>query len=148
MAKTMVSWQAFPSPLPPRAPLAFPSRPKPPFPSLSNACHAGYLSSWARKQNKGSSRRMYGTEGKIRLGNLWFRLIWRGTGPASRGCFCLLEQGSKRKALLARWRERRKKKYDWVTCGKDLQSTPHNSNLHGKSNKSSSYRELKENSRD
>ena len=39
--KTMVSWQAFPS-LPPRAPLAFPSRPKPPFLSLSNACHAGY----------------------------------------------------------------------------------------------------------
>ena len=33
----MVSWQAFPS-LPPRAPLA----PKTPFPSLSNACHAGY----------------------------------------------------------------------------------------------------------
>ena len=30
MAKTMVSWQAFSS-LPPRAPLAFPSRPKPPF---------------------------------------------------------------------------------------------------------------------
>ena len=25
-----------------RAPLAFPSRPKSPFPSLSNACHAGY----------------------------------------------------------------------------------------------------------
>ena len=43
MAKTMVSWQAFPS-LPsssraPRVSLA----PKPPFPSLSNACHAGYM---------------------------------------------------------------------------------------------------------
>ena len=40
MAKTMVSWQAFPSlpppSLPPCAPLPFPSRPKPPFPSLSN----------------------------------------------------------------------------------------------------------------
>ena len=40
----MVSWQAFPSLLP-RAPLAFLSRlklpfPKLPFPSLSNACHA------------------------------------------------------------------------------------------------------------
>ena len=30
------------SSLPPRAPLAFPSRQKPPFPSLSNACHADY----------------------------------------------------------------------------------------------------------
>ena len=40
------------------------------------------------------------------------------------------------------------KKNDWVTCGKDLQSTPDNSNLHGKSKKSWSYRELKENSRD
>ena len=39
--KTMVSWQAFPSP-PPRAPLAFLSHLKLPFPSLSNACHAGY----------------------------------------------------------------------------------------------------------
>ena len=39
--KTMVSWQAFPS-LPPRAPLAFLSHLKLPFPSLSNACHAGY----------------------------------------------------------------------------------------------------------
>ena len=44
----MVSWQAFPSLLP-RAPLAFLSRlklpfPKLPLPSLSNACHAGYLS--------------------------------------------------------------------------------------------------------
>ena len=44
--KPMVSWQAFPSLLP-RAPLAFLSRlnlpfPKLPFPSLSNACHAGY----------------------------------------------------------------------------------------------------------
>ena len=29
--------------LPPRAPLAFPSRPKPLSPSLSNACHAGYV---------------------------------------------------------------------------------------------------------
>ena len=42
----MVSWQAFPSLLP-RAPLAFLSRPKLPFlklpfPSLSNASHAGY----------------------------------------------------------------------------------------------------------
>ena len=37
----MVSWQAFPS-LPPCAPLAFLSRLKLPFPSLSNACHAGY----------------------------------------------------------------------------------------------------------
>ena len=27
------------------APLAFLSRPKPPFPSLSNACHAGYCDS-------------------------------------------------------------------------------------------------------
>ena len=45
--KTMVSWQAFPSLLP-RAPLAFLSRPKLPFlklpfPSLSNASHAGYF---------------------------------------------------------------------------------------------------------
>ena len=40
--KTMVSWQAFPS-LPPRAPLAFLSHLKLPFPSLSNACHAGYM---------------------------------------------------------------------------------------------------------
>ena len=37
----MVSLQAFPT-LPPRAPLAFLSRQKLPFPSLSNACHAGY----------------------------------------------------------------------------------------------------------
>ena len=42
----MVSWQAFPSLLP-RAPLAFLSQlklffPKLPFPSLANACHAGY----------------------------------------------------------------------------------------------------------
>ena len=36
----MVSWQAFSS-LPPRAPLAFLSHLKLPFPSLSNACHAG-----------------------------------------------------------------------------------------------------------
>ena len=47
MAKTMASLQAFPSLLLPRAPLAFLSRlklpfPKLPFPSLSNACHAGY----------------------------------------------------------------------------------------------------------
>ena len=47
MRKTIVSWQAFPSLLP-RAPLAFLSRPKLPFlklpfPSLSNASHAGYL---------------------------------------------------------------------------------------------------------
>ena len=27
------------------------------------------------------------------------------------------------------------KKYDWVTCGKFLQSTPDNSNLHGKPKK-------------
>ena len=39
----MVSWQAFPS-LPPRAPLAFLSHLKLPFPFLSNACHAGYTS--------------------------------------------------------------------------------------------------------
>ena len=39
----MVSWQTCPS-LPPRAPLAFLSRLKLPFPSLSNACHAGYPS--------------------------------------------------------------------------------------------------------
>ena len=39
--KAMVSWQAFPSLLP-RAPLVFLSRLKLPFPSLSNACHAGY----------------------------------------------------------------------------------------------------------
>ena len=38
----MVSWQAFPS-LPPRAPLALLSHLKLPFPSLSNACHAGYV---------------------------------------------------------------------------------------------------------
>ena len=37
----MVFLQAFPS-LPPRALLAFLSRQKLPFPSLSNACHAGY----------------------------------------------------------------------------------------------------------
>ena len=42
MAKTMVSWQAFPRSLPPCGPLAFPSRPKPPFLSFSKACHAGY----------------------------------------------------------------------------------------------------------
>ena len=41
MVKTMVSWQAFLS-LPPRAPLAFLWRLKLPFPSLSNARHAGY----------------------------------------------------------------------------------------------------------
>ena len=43
----MASLQAFPSLLLPRAPLAFLSRlklpfPKLPFPSISNACHAGY----------------------------------------------------------------------------------------------------------
>ena len=43
--KTMVSWQAFPS-LPLRAPLAFLSHLKLPFPSLSNACHAGYRDQW------------------------------------------------------------------------------------------------------
>ena len=48
MAKTMASLQAFPSSLLPRAPLAFLSRlklpfPKLPFPSPSNACHAGYM---------------------------------------------------------------------------------------------------------
>ena len=48
----MVSWQAFPS-LPPSAPLAFPSRPKPPFPSLSNACHAGYTKIWKKNQQNG-----------------------------------------------------------------------------------------------
>ena len=47
--KTMVSWQVFPSLLP-HAPLAFLWRqklpfPKLPFPSFSNACHAGYYSS-------------------------------------------------------------------------------------------------------
>ena len=36
----MVSLQTFPS-LPPRTPLAFLSRQKLPFPSLSNACHTG-----------------------------------------------------------------------------------------------------------
>ena len=41
---TMFSWQAFPS-LPPRVPLAFPSRLKLSFPSLSYACHAGYYMS-------------------------------------------------------------------------------------------------------
>ena len=40
------------------------------------------------------------------------------------------------------------KKYDWVTCGSDIQSTPDKSNLQGKPKKSSSYRELKENSRE
>ena len=39
----MVFLQAFPA-LPPRPPLAFLSRQKLPFPSLSNACHAGYYS--------------------------------------------------------------------------------------------------------
>ena len=43
--KTMVSWQAFPS-LPPRAPLAFLSPLKLSFPSLSNACLAGYKFSY------------------------------------------------------------------------------------------------------
>ena len=42
----MVSWQAFPSLLPslraPRVSLVFPSCPKPPFLSFSNARHAGY----------------------------------------------------------------------------------------------------------
>ena len=37
----MVFLQAFPA-LPPRAPLAFLSRQKLPFPSLSNACQTGY----------------------------------------------------------------------------------------------------------
>ena len=37
----MVFLRAFPA-LPPRAPLAFLSRQKLPFPSLSNACQAGY----------------------------------------------------------------------------------------------------------
>ena len=38
----MVFLQAFPARPPPRAPLAFLSRQKLPFPSLSNACNAGY----------------------------------------------------------------------------------------------------------
>ena len=46
--KTMVSWQAFSS-LPPRAPLAFLSHLKLPFPSLSNACHAGYRDQCMRR---------------------------------------------------------------------------------------------------
>ena len=50
----MVSWQAFPSLLP-RAPLAFLSRPKLPFlklpfPSLSNASHAGYVKRYMTKR--------------------------------------------------------------------------------------------------
>ena len=53
--KTKVSWQAFPSLLP-RAPLSFLSRlklpfPKLPFPSLSNACHAGYFLSDENDEN-------------------------------------------------------------------------------------------------
>ena len=59
------------------------------------------LSSWARKQKKGSSRKMEGTEEKIWLGD---GLIWLGTHPASRGSFCLPKGESKRKAFLARWR--------------------------------------------
>ena len=46
-------------PLPPRAPLAFPSRPKPPFPSLSNACHAGYLlAEWAYLPHRETGERI------------------------------------------------------------------------------------------
>ena len=51
----MVSWQAFPS-LPPRAPLAFLSHLKLPFPSLSNACHAGY------RRSKGKGKGTLGRE--------------------------------------------------------------------------------------
>ena len=53
---------------------------------------------------------------------LLYRLVnsWPGNPPcAGRASFCLLERGSKIKALLAGWRELRKKK-DWVTCGSDL----------------------------
>ena len=58
MAKTMVSWQAFPS-LPPRAPLAFLSHLKLPFPSLSNACHAGY-GLWGKKSQRDLGEGMLG----------------------------------------------------------------------------------------
>ena len=58
MAKTMVSWQAFPS-LPPRAPLALLSHLKLPFPSLSNACHAGY-GLWGKKSQRDLGEGMLG----------------------------------------------------------------------------------------
>ena len=51
LRRLKVSWQAFPS-LPPRAPLAFLPHLKLPFPSLSNACHAGYCTAsqlWAKR---------------------------------------------------------------------------------------------------
>ena len=66
----MVSWQAFPSLLP-RAPLAFLSRlklpfPKLPFPSLSNAWHAGY----SRQRTPPSSRQFKPTRaGRVKLFN-------------------------------------------------------------------------------
>ena len=44
----------FPPSLPPRAPLTFPSRLKPPFPSLSNTCHAGYIYQWIARPTHGS----------------------------------------------------------------------------------------------
>ena len=58
MAKTMVSWQAFPS-LPPRAPFALLSHLKLPFPSLSNACHAGY-GLWGKKSQRDLGEGMLG----------------------------------------------------------------------------------------
>ena len=65
----MVSWQAFSSLLP-RAPLAFLSRlklpsPKLPFPSLSNAYHAGYPSANTENSRPGHARKTSVTQGNL-----------------------------------------------------------------------------------
>ena len=47
------------------------------------------------------------------------KLMGTHSAPAEPRSVFVLDRGSKRKALLARWREVRKK-YDWVNCGSDL----------------------------
>ena len=71
-----------------------------------------------------------------------------GNSPCEQRLLLSCSPRKEKKGSCSKMEGTEKKIYDWVTCGKDLQSTPDYSNLQGKSKKSSSYRELKENSRD
>ena len=71
-----------------------------------------------------------------------------GNSPCEQRLLLSCSPRKEKKGSCSKMEGTEKKIYDWVTCGKDLQSTPGYSNLQGKSKKSSSYRELKENSRD
>ena len=54
----------------------FPSRPKPPFPSLSNACHAGYYSLKKKKsQTKNQTKKRQGINFKMQKNQLWKQLL-------------------------------------------------------------------------